>query len=116
MKQVKFVDRTFNCKKSHAMAIWTYLAAHDNGVTNFHFELSADLLDEEMLDFLSTVRKGLFQFEIGIQSTNPKTIAAIDRGRICQTFFHHPADQRSRQYPPAFGFDRRPPLRRPGIL
>ena len=79
VKQVKFVDRTFNCKKSHAMAIWTYLAAHDNGVTNFHFELSADLLDEEMLDFLSTVRKGLFQFEIGIQSTNPKTIAAIDR-------------------------------------
>ena len=79
VKQVKFVDRTFNCKKNHAMAIWTYLATHDNGVTNFHFELSADLLDEEMLAFLATVRKGIFQFEIGIQSTNPQTIEAIDR-------------------------------------
>lgn len=77
--QVKFIDRTFNCKKSHAMAIWKYLHAHDNGVTNFHFELTADIIDEEMISFLKTVRKGLFQFEIGVQSTNPHTIQAINR-------------------------------------
>lgn len=77
--QVKFIDRTFNCKKSHAMAIWKYLHAHDNGVTNFHFEITADLIDQETIDFLKTVRKGLFQFEIGVQSTNPQTIRAINR-------------------------------------
>lgn len=79
VRQVKFIDRTFNCKKSHAMAIWQYLHQHDNGVTNFHFEITADLMDEETIAFLHTVRKGLFQFEIGVQSTNPKTIAAIHR-------------------------------------
>ncbi len=79
VKQVKFIDRTFNCKKSHAMAIWRYLHTHDNGVTNFHFEITADLIDQETIDFLKTVRKGLFQFEIGVQSTNPETIRAIDR-------------------------------------
>ena len=79
VRQVKFIDRTFNCKKSHAMGIWRYLAEHDNGVTNFHFEITADLLDQETIDFLHTVRKGLFQFEIGVQSTNPKTIEAINR-------------------------------------
>lgn len=77
--QVKFIDRTFNCRKSHAMAIWKYLHEHDNGVTNFHFEITADLIDQETIDFLKTVRKGLFQFEIGIQSTNPQTIRAINR-------------------------------------
>ncbi len=77
--QVKFIDRTFNCKKSHAMAIWKYLHAHDNGVTNFHFEITADLMDQETIDFLKLVRKGLFQFEIGVQSTNPHTIRAIHR-------------------------------------
>ena len=77
--QVKFIDRTFNCKKSHAMAIWKYLHEHDNGVTNFHFEITADLIDQETIDFLRTVRKGLFQFEIGVQSTNPQTIRAINR-------------------------------------
>lgn len=77
--QVKFIDRTFNCKKSHAMAIWEYLHEHDNGVTNFHFEITADLIDQETIDFLKTVRKGLFQFEIGVQSTNPQTIRAINR-------------------------------------
>lgn len=77
--QVKFVDRTFNCDKAHAMGIWRYLAEHDNGVTNFHFELTAHLLDEEMLQFLSTVRQGLFQFEIGVQSTNEDTIREIRR-------------------------------------
>lgn len=79
VRQVKFIDRTFNCKKSHAMAIWQYLHQHDNGVTNFHFEITADLLDQETIDFLHTVRKGLFQFEIGVQSTNPQTITAINR-------------------------------------
>lgn len=79
VSQVKFIDRTFNCKKSHAMAIWKYLHEHDNGVTNFHFEITADLIDQETIDFLKTVRKGLFQFEIGVQSTNPQTIRAINR-------------------------------------
>ncbi len=77
--QVKFIDRTFNCRKSHAMAIWKYLHEQDNGVTNFHFEITADIIDEETIDFLKTVRKGLFQFEIGVQSTNPHTIHAINR-------------------------------------
>ena len=79
VKQVKFIDRTFNCKKSHAMGIWRYLHEHDNGVTNFHFEITADLIDQDTINFLKTVRKGLFQFEIGVQSTNPQTIAAINR-------------------------------------
>lgn len=79
VRQVKFVDRTFNCDRRHTMAVWEYLAAHDNGVTNFHFELTADLLDEAMLTFLRPLRKGLFQFEIGVQSTNPETLRAINR-------------------------------------
>ena len=77
--QVKFVDRTFNCKKSHAMAIWQYIRVHDNGVTNFHFEIAADLLDKDELDLLSTMRPGLVQLEIGVQSTNEKTLEAIRR-------------------------------------
>ena len=77
--QVKFVDRTFNCKKSHAMAIWQYIRDHDNGVTNFHFEIAADLLDKDELDLLSTMRPGLVQLEIGVQSTNEKTLEAIQR-------------------------------------
>lgn len=77
--QVKFVDRTFNCKQDHAMAIWKYINEHDNGVTNFHFEISADLLREEELQEMSTMRPGLIQLEIGVQSTNPDTIKAIHR-------------------------------------
>ena len=77
--QVKFVDRTFNCNPRHAMMIWRYLIDHDNGVTNFHMEITADLLTQEMIDLLGTARPGLFQFEIGVQSTNPDTIAAIKR-------------------------------------
>ena len=77
--QVKFVDRTFNCKKSHAMAIWQYIRDHDNGVTNFNFEIAADLLDKDELDLLSTMRPGLVQLEIGVQSTNEKTLEAIRR-------------------------------------
>ena len=77
--QVKFVDRTFNCKHDHAMAIWKYINEHDNGVTNFHFEISADLLREEELQEMSTMRPGLIQLEIGVQSTNPDSIKAIHR-------------------------------------
>lgn len=77
--QVKFVDRTFNAKKSHAMAIWKHILEHDNGVTNFHFEITADLLDEEELELISRMRPGLIQLEIGVQSTNTETIRAIRR-------------------------------------
>lgn len=77
--QVKFVDRTFNCKKSHALAIWRYLLEHDNGVTNFHFEISADLVDEEELEVMSRMRPGLIQLEIGVQTTNPQSITEIHR-------------------------------------
>lgn len=77
--QVKFVDRTFNCKHDHALLIWKYLAEHDNGITNFHFEISADLLNEEELELLGKMREGLVQLEIGVQSTNPKTIGEIKR-------------------------------------
>ena len=77
--QVKFVDRTFNCKHEHAMAIWKYILEHDNGVTNFHFEVSADLLRDEEMNLMAKMRPGLIQLEIGVQSTNPKTIRAIHR-------------------------------------
>ena len=79
VSQVKFVDRTFNCRKSHAMEIWNYILEHDNGVTNFHFEIAGDLLDEEEIALFSKMRPGLIQLEIGVQSANPKTIAAIRR-------------------------------------
>jgi len=79
IKQVKFVDRTFNCAKHHALAIWEYLIQKDNGITNFHFEIAGELLDDEMLDTLAKARSGLFQFEIGVQSTNPKTLECIQR-------------------------------------
>jgi len=77
--QVKFVDRTFNCNKKHAMAIWRYIKAHDKGITNFHFEIGADLLDEEELAILSDMRPGLVQLEIGVQSTNDATIQEVSR-------------------------------------
>lgn len=79
VSQVKFVDRTFNCKHEHAMEIWNYIYEHDNGITNFHFEISADLLNEEELFLLSKLRKGAVQLEIGVQSTNEETITAINR-------------------------------------
>ncbi|NLK97147.1 B12-binding domain-containing radical SAM protein [Defluviitalea saccharophila] len=79
VKQVKFVDRTFNCNKKHAWAIWSYLMEHDNGTTNFHFEISADLLDDETIAFLSKARPGLFQFEIGVQTTNKEVLKIINR-------------------------------------
>lgn len=77
--QVKFVDRTFNCKHEHTMAIWKYIYEHDNGITNFHFEMSADLLTEEEIQYVRKFRPGLVQFEIGVQSANPCTIEAIHR-------------------------------------
>lgn len=77
--QVKFIDRTFNCKKSHAMAIWNHILEKDRGITNFHFEIAADLLDEEELELLGQMRPGLVQLEIGVQSTNPETLKVIHR-------------------------------------
>lgn len=77
--QVKFVDRTFNCNHAHAMGIWKYIRDHDNKVTNFHFEIAADLLNEEELELLAAFRPGLVQLEIGVQSTNPLTIQKIHR-------------------------------------
>ena len=77
--QIKFVDRTFNCNHAHALAIWKYIMEHDNGVTNFHFEVSADLLNEEELQLMSQMRPGLIQLEIGVQSTNEVTVREIKR-------------------------------------
>ncbi|MDO4634085.1 MAG: B12-binding domain-containing radical SAM protein [Eubacteriales bacterium] len=77
--QVKFVDRTFNCNREHTRRIWTYLREHDNGITNFHFEIAADLLNEEEIALLGSLRPGLVQLEIGVQSTNPATIEEIHR-------------------------------------
>jgi len=77
--QVKFVDRTFNCSHKHAMEIWTYIKEHDNGITNFHFEVAADLFCPEEIELIKTMRPGQIQLEIGVQSTNEKTIAEIRR-------------------------------------
>ena len=77
--QVKFVDRTFNCHHAHAMEIWQYILEHDNGITNFHFEISADLINEEELALMQNMRPGLIQLEIGVQSTNEVTIQEIKR-------------------------------------
>lgn len=78
--QVKFVDRTFNCRESHALEIWSYLLEHDNGVTNFHFEIGADLLTDKELALMERMRPGLIQLEIGVQSTNGRTLEEIRRG------------------------------------
>lgn len=92
--QVKFVDRTFNCQREHTMAIWNYIYEHDNGVTNFHFELSADLLTDEEIAYVSQFRPGLLQFEIGVQSTNVDTMKAINR--VCD--LQHLRDRVARIY------------------
>lgn len=87
--QVKLIDRTFNCNRSHAMEIWKYIHENDNGVTNFHFEIAADIMDEEEITLLKEMRPGLVQFEIGVQTTNPDTLREINRktdiGRIIRT-------------------------------
>lgn len=77
--QVKFIDRTFNCKHSHAMEIWRFIKEKDNGVTNFHFEIAADLLNDKEIELLTSLRPGLVQLEIGVQTTNPKTLEEIQR-------------------------------------
>lgn len=77
--QVKFVDRTFNCSHEHAREIWEYLLEHDNGITNFHFEIGADLLRDADLELLRKMRPGYVQLEIGVQSVNERTIAAVSR-------------------------------------
>ena len=73
------MDRTFNCRHDHAMAIWTYIHEHDNGITNFHFEVSADLLNEKEIALINRMRPGLIQLEIGVQSANEITIREINR-------------------------------------
>lgn len=77
--QVKFVDRTFNCNHKHAMEIWRFIKENDNGITNFHFEIAADLITQEEIDLIKTMRPGLIQLEIGVQSTNEKTLESINR-------------------------------------
>lgn len=77
--QVKFIDRTFNCNHEHAVAIWEYISKHDNSVTNFHFEIEGDIITEEEIRLLNGMRPGLVQLEIGVQSTNPKTLKEINR-------------------------------------
>lgn len=79
VKQVKFVDRTFNCNKKHSLTIWNYLKEHDNGITNFHFEIAADILSDDEISLLNTLRPGLVQLEIGVQSSNPQTLKEIRR-------------------------------------
>jgi len=79
VKQVKFVDRTFNCKKEHAMEIWRYLKEHDNGITNFHFELEAEILTDEEIELITSMRPGQLRIEIGIQSTHKETLLAVNR-------------------------------------
>ncbi|MBQ8418700.1 MAG: B12-binding domain-containing radical SAM protein [Phascolarctobacterium sp.] len=75
---VKFVDRTYNLDEKYFLPMMKYLAEADTNTT-FHFEIKADILSEEVLDFLATVPKGRFQFEIGVQTTNPPTLKAINR-------------------------------------
>ncbi len=89
VRQVKLVDRTFNYNKARAMDIWHFLMENDMGVTNFHFEIMAELLDEDSISLLSAARKGLFQFEIGIQSTNPKTRNEIERHGSLESAFEN---------------------------
>ena len=89
VKQVKFIDRTFNSSSRRALEIWTFIKDHDNGVTNFHFEIGADLLTEDELQLLSTLRPGLVQLEIGIQSTHEPTMQAIHRTADNSRIFHN---------------------------
>lgn len=79
VKQVKFIDRTFNCDSKRANTIWQYLIENDNGITNFHFEIAADILTDESIDILNKMRPGLVQLEIGVQTTNEETLRAINR-------------------------------------
>lgn len=84
VKQVKFIDRTFNWNSKRCLDIMSYLIRSDNGVTNFHFELCGDLIGNDMIMLLRDVRPGLFQFEIGVQSTNERTLRACNRSTNLQ--------------------------------
>lgn len=77
--QVKFVDRTFNCDRKRTKEIWEFIRDNDNGITNFHFEISADIITDEEIELLHSLRPGLVQLEIGVQTTNEKTVQAIRR-------------------------------------
>ncbi|MCC0635931.1 B12-binding domain-containing radical SAM protein [Clostridioides sp. ES-S-0001-02] len=79
VSQIKFIDRTFNANKKVAMEIMDFLMKNDNGYTTYHFEVTAYLIDDKMLEFLADCKEGLFQFEIGVQSTNEKTLDAVGR-------------------------------------
>lgn len=79
VRQVKFVDRTFNADREFSREIMEHIVKKDPEGVNFHFEVTAHLVDKDQLDFFKTIKEGLFQFEIGVQSTNPKTIHAIGR-------------------------------------
>lgn len=79
VKQVKFIDRTFNANPKRALALWRLMAELDDGQINFHFEITAELLREEDIAFLKTLRPGLFQFEIGVQTTMPEASEAVNR-------------------------------------
>ncbi len=76
---VKFVDRTYNLRKERYMEIWKYLLSVYKEGTTFHFEISGDLFDEEVIEFLQKVPKDYFQFEIGVQTINPQTMEIIHR-------------------------------------
>ena len=89
VKQVKFIDRTFNCDKDRAYDIWEYLIRNDNGTTNFHFEICAEIIEEKHLELLKNAREGLFQFEIGIQSANSQVLSEIDRSPKTEKLFEN---------------------------
>lgn len=78
VREVKFVDRTFNCNEKRAMEIMRFIIEQGTN-SKFHFELDASLLSDEMMDFLKTVPAGIFNFEIGIQSTNPTVLNEVNR-------------------------------------
>lgn len=79
VSQIKFIDRTFNANKKFAKEIMKFLMENDNGYTTYHFEVTAHLLDDDMLEFLKDCKEGLFQFEIGVQTTNQEALDAVGR-------------------------------------
>ena len=89
IKLLKFVDRTFNLKKERYMEIWKFLLENYREGITFHFEINANIFDDETLDFLEKVPKGYFQFEIGVQSINPETMVAIKRNNILDKLVHN---------------------------
>ena len=108
MLRVKFVDRTFNCNRKHAHHIWNYITEHDNGITNFHFEIAADLLNESDIALFRKMRPGLIQLEIGVQSTHGQTIREIRRVMDLEKLADVVAKVKSPwKYPSTFGPDRR---------